>query len=362
MKMHFPSLLVGLAVALGLAGCGGGDDGAGPDAYVASDGGPEPDGRTVACDYTEAADADNDTTAEATGLTTDARGLRICGQLDARAPVDNVVDVDTYTFEVGRAGSFLIRVDGNVGTELAVVVSDTILATGGDGSFRGDGVYIGDHLVYVALLEADVFQVSVRGLAESEPAGAVAYTISILEDAPDARCATVTGNAAYVEAADGVGNLDNDVATVHWSPAFATAQTAALTDAPEPSGAALAITAGMSYKATGTAATPNGGAVDDYLDRDTYVIATGGDTNELAIRLTWTGDTADLDFLLFVVPSGTSAPVPIAFGTFVGNTAPELATTATLRSTQYWLWVGNYDGSDEPQPYELTLCGYDYDP
>lgn len=360
MKTHTLSLATGLAVAL--AACGDDGGSAGPDAYVASDGGPAADARTDTCDFAESDDAGNDTEAEATGLTTGPRALAICGQLDPRAPVENVVDVDRYTFEVARGGSFLIRVDGNVGGNLALVVSETSLAAGGAGAFRGDGVYIGDHLVYFTLLEADLFQVEVRGLATAQPRVAVPYTITIAEDTPDTRCASVTGTAAYAEAADTATNTGNDVATVTWTPMFTTAQTAAVTDAPEPSGVALAITAGMSYKATGGTGTPNGGAVDDYLDRDTYVIATGGDTNELAIRLTWPDADADLDFLLFAVPSDNAAPVPIAFGTLASTTAPEFTTTATLRSTQYWLWVGHYDGAEVDKPYELTLCGYDYNP
>lgn len=359
MKTFNQSLSMGLALVL--AACG--DDGAsGPDAYVGSDGGPRPDARADACDHVETDDSGNDTTPEATALETSPRGLAICGHLDAHPPVDSVTDVDGYTFEVGEAGPFLIRVDGNVGSNLALVVSETILATGGDGSFRGDGIYIGDHLVYFAQLEAGVFRVNVRGLNQAEPTSAVPYTITILEDTPDTRCATVTGGAAYAEALDTTANTGNDVATVTWTPMFATMQTAVTTDAPEPSGAALAITAGMNYKATGTAAMPNGGALDDYRDRDTYVIATGGGTNELAIRLTWADADADLDFLLFAVPSGTMAPIPIAFGTLASNTAPELSTTATLRSTQYWLWVGHFDGADVSKAYELTLCGYDYNP
>jgi hypothetical protein len=359
MKMHTLSRTAGLALAL--AACGD-DGGAGPDAYVGSDGGPPADARTVACDYTEASDGDNATAPEATRLSTGPRGLTICGHLDVHAPVDDVTDLDTYTFEVGRAGPFLVRVDANVGANLALVVSETTLAAGGDGAFRGDGIYIGDHLVYFTLLEADTFQVSVRGLHTAEPTSAVPYTITVVEDTPDTRCATVTQAAAYAEAADTATNTGNDVATVQWSPMFTAAQTVLATDAPEPSGAALAITAGMSYKATGTAGTPNGGALDDYGDRDTYVIATGGGTNELAIRLSWAGEDADLDFLLFAVPTGTTAPVPIAFGTLASNTAPEFTTTATLRSTQYWLWVGHFDGADVSKDYELTLCGYDYNP
>lgn len=359
MKTHTLSLATGLAVAL--AACGD-DGGSGPDAYVGSDGGPPADARTGACDHAETDDAGNDTTAEATGLVTGPRGLAICGHLDPRAPVENVVDVDRYTFEVGRAGAFLVRVDGNVGQNLALVASETILATGGDGSFRGDGLYIGDHLVYFTLLEAGAFEVSVRGLHTTQPEVAVPYTITIVEDTPETRCASVTGATAYAEAADTATNTGNDVATVTWTPMFETMQTAAVTDAPEPSGTALAITAGMSYKATGSAGIPNGGALDAYRDRDTYVIATGGSTNELAIRLTWADADADLDFLLFAVPSGTAAPVPIAFGTLASNTAPEFTTTATLRSTQYWLWVGHYDGADVSKDYELTFCGYDYNP
>ena len=101
----------------------------------------------------------------------------------------------------------------------------------------------------------------------------------------------------------------------------------------------------MSYKTTGETGIPNGGTTDAYQDRDTYVLATGAQTNELTVRLTWEGTDADLDFLVLAVPQGANSPVPLAFGTSNGTSAPELATTAALKSSQYWVWVGQYDSA-----------------
>jgi len=349
--------LVALSLGVGLAACGGGDDADRPDALHGIDGAVS-DAYPGDCGYTEADDDGNATTAEVTGLATSS-DIKICGSIAARAPTANVVDIDRYRFTVGSAGPFLVRVDAPAGG-VAVIQAGVSLAAGGDGSFRGDGVYVGDHLVFFVGLEAGDFTVEVVGSDQSAPAAAVPYQLTIVTDVPATRCATVAGGAAYTEANDTGTNTGNDMVEVTWAP-FAASQTAATTDAPEPSASALTISAGMSYKSLGTADLPNGGDVDFYQDRDTYLIATGAETNELAVRLAWAGTDADLDFVLFAKPTGTAAPIPLAFGTLDGQIAPEFATTATLRSTQYWLWVGEFDSqSPVSKPYEVTICGYAY--
>jgi hypothetical protein len=352
MKMRVATLWFGVA----LAACGG-DGGDQPDALQGVDAVPS-DAAADDCDYTESDDDGNATTAEATGL--DVPGaIKICGSVAARAPTGQIVDTDRYAFTVQTAGPYLVRVDAPAGGVLALSAGVS-LAAGGDGAFRNDGVYIGDHLVFSVGLEAAEFAIEMIAGDNAAPDSAVPYTITIVPDQPAARCATVSGDAAYTEATDTATNAGNDMVEVTWGP-FAAVQTAATTDAPEPSASALTISAGMSYKASGAAGIPNGGATDSYQDRDTYVIATGAQTNEITVRLSWEGTDADLDFLVLAVPQPTAAPVPLAFGTLAGTTGPEFATTAALRSTQYWLWVGEFDSAvPVDKPYDLTICGYDY--
>ena len=57
------------------------------------------------------------------------------------------------------------------------------------------------------------------------------------------------------------------------------------TDSPESTG--LSIEAGQHYLVTGTSVATS--HADEYLDRDTFDIATDDSTNELAIRLDWDG-------------------------------------------------------------------------
>jgi len=348
MKMRVATLWFGVA----LAACGGDDGGDQPDALHGVDGSVS-DAAPDDCDYTEADDDGNATAAEATGL--DVPGaIKICGSVAARVPTGQIVDTDRYAFTVETAGPYLVRVDAPAGGVLALSAGVS-LAAGGDGSFRNDGVYIGDHLVFSVALETAEFAIEVIAGDNAAPDSAVPYTITIVPDQPAARCTTVSGTAAYTEATDTATNTGNDMVEVSWGP-FAAVQTAATTDAPEPSASALTISAGMSYKASGAASLPNGGTTDTYQDRDTYVLATGAQTNEITVRLSWEGTDADLDFLVLAVPQGASAPVPLAFGTLAGTSGPELATTAALRSTQYWVWVGEYDATvPVAKPYELTI-------
>ena len=76
--------------------------------------------------------------------------------------------------------------------------------------------------------------------------------------------------------------------------------------------------------------------------------------DQLALRISWPGMTADFDAMVF--PAGM--PREIASSTVVSNAEAEFATFAVLPSTTYWLWIGAYDGSKGlPMTYEATLCG-----
>jgi hypothetical protein len=347
-------------LVLGLAACGGGG-GDGPDGAVhGDDAGPSPDGGDP-CSYHEADDNGNDTAGEATGITL-ATSFRICGDIAANPPgADDVVDTDIYAFAVGDAGPILVRVvtpDGEILARVrGLVLDDQLVALDGS-EVRGV------HAAIAVQVDAGTLHVAVEAYNPDAPEAAVPYEIRVAVDDPDTRCGALTGVAAsYVEQHDGVTNIDNDMIEVSWSGGFYGSLTSSSSDLPETSGPSLTISAGMSYSASGSASANANALADDYIDRDTYVIASGAETNELSVRLTWVEDgLTDLDVLLFPANLEADVPAPLTGGTLIGPSSPEFATTSLLPSTSYWLWVGSFDGSAVPVGYELTLCGATFSP
>ena len=164
----------------------------------------------------------------------------------------------------------------------------------------------------------------------------------------------VTAAANHVET-DESGSLytANDVIYV-----TADAETLTPSDADAPDDSQIVVTSGMAYRITGDSADvdvapPDG---DDYMDRDTYLISTGADTNELVIRLGWADAGADLDFFLF--PEVAASDTPLDIGSAATTRPEELQTIAVKPSSRYWLWTGGYDGSTGlPTTYDLSICG-----
>lgn len=350
-----------LAAGVLALGCGG-DDSSAVDANEPLADAPPVTDAPSRCDHREADDAGNDATAESTEQAIGDGTLTICGRIDARAPAGGVVDVDRYGFTTIGSEAVIVRLHAPGGTALAQITST--VTTGGD--LAGSGVFVGNHLVYLARLDTGAYVVTVEARDDAAPTSALDYELEIAVDDPATRCVAPTGEAAYTEAADGAGNSDNDMVRVSWSePTIVQTPDSPTADAPEPSGEELAITAGMAYQVAGELGVNVEAAThaDDYLDRDTYLIVTGAQSNELTIRVAWEGDDADLDVLLFAEPPGPNVPpVFLGAGTTIGTTGPELDTTATLPSTRYWLWIGNFNGSAQPKPYEATLCGARFEP
>lgn len=357
--MRIGSLLA-LSLITFAAACG--DDGGGgspdadttddPDAEVAPDAPP-----ASTCDHDEVDDTANDAAGEATGVTVGATAVSICGQIDARVPdpdAGNLVDVDAYTFAVPAGTTYVrVRVTGVAPGALEEVFGFTL-----DGEFNtlAAAPLANSHITMLAGVAEGNFNVAVQAANATQPGAALPYEISITAVDP-ADCMTAT--ATFTEANDGAANTDNDMVNVDWSP-FATPQTAVATDVPEPTGATVEV--GTPARFDGTLATPNGGALDEYLDKDTFVFTTGAGVNELDVKVTWPDADADLDFFLFTVPAGTDAPQDLMTGSLISNTAPEFQTVTVDASTEYWVWVGNYDGSAEPKAYEITLCSGTYAP
>ena len=322
-----------------------------PDAEVTP-----PDGPPVSdCDYDEADDAANDAAGEASGTTVGTTAISICGQIDARAPQEGIVDVDLYTFAV-PAGTTHIRVritgvaPGALEEVFGFALPDDLSTT------LAAAPLVNSHIAMVAGVGEGNFVVAVQAANATQPAAALPYEISIVAADP-AACTSAT--ATFTEANDGTTNTDNDMVNVDWSP-FATPQTALATDVPEPTAATAAAQTPVRFD--GSLATPNGGALDEYLDKDTFVFTTGAGVNEIDVKVTWPDADSDLDFFLFPVPAGTDAPENLMTGSLISNTAPEFQTVTVSPSTEYWVWVGNYDGSAEPKTYEVTLCGGTFTP
>jgi hypothetical protein len=356
--MKYSLAVLGLASVLGSAlapGCG---DDSGPqlaDATAHVDATGRPDAGDP-CDFHEADDAGNDTTGESTGLTLGTE-LRMCGHVDAREPgKDDVVDRDIFTFELATDGPILVRVVAQDGDTLATfegALADAGLTVLDSSTLRGV------HAAFAARPLAGTYAVIVTGINPSLPSSAVPYEIRITADAPDTRCAVVTGGASYTESHDGATGVDNDVIEVSFSPDATASFTLSPADAPEPSGPALTISAGMSYQANGAAVTNAGAPADDYEDRDTYVIAAGSETNEISVRVAW-GDDGVTDFDVFLFPA--EATTVLTAGIAAETAVPEFETTAVLPSSTYWLWVGSFDGSTVPSDYTITLCGATFTP
>jgi hypothetical protein len=358
MERSFKPLAV---VALAVAACGGSSGGT-PDAYTPGDG-HAADAPPDLCDYHEQHDTSNDTTPEATGLSAGAAGIRVCGQIEMRAPQAGVVDTDQYAIDVPADGHYIVRMKAMGGGDLDQLVVHWI-------SDVHAGRYVGTHAVFVAPLTAGMQTLEVYAANAAAPAGPVPYEITIAPDDIDARCMTTVGPVTYTEANDGTTNAGNDMVTVKLGVGDAQTPDTPTADAPEPTD--IVVAPAMSYALAGTTGLDAAAASyqDDYRDRDTYLIATGAETDEVSIRVdfmddtTTTADDADLDAALFEVPpDATSAPRVVTTSFESALAGPEFTTTSVLPSSNYWLWVGSYRGTlTADKPYTVTICGATFTP
>lgn len=348
--------------ALVLAACG--DNGHhGPDASTTHDGAVDspPMFDASVCSYTEMQDTTNDYVAmpgafENTGLTYSAAPLTICGLVNS-GHFDTgrqTVDIDNYKLTVSAAGDVIVTLSAPGVVSLSNF-NLTIYAAETGQRATASGMFIGDHAVFIAHLAAGSYEFSVEALAGAPLAMSASYQLKISPDSPATRCPQLTTTANYTEAHDGTTSRGNDVIKIDYTAANSNyySLTPATTDAPEPTG--LTLASGTNYRISGTSA--NVAAVGSYLDADTYLITTGPTTDQLTIRLNWTGANVDLDYYVFdgLLPIGTAATI--------GNGASELATFAVAPSTAYRLWVGAIDGSTGlPAPYDFSVCAETFTP
>lgn len=342
-------VVLAVVAALLVSGCGGGDDDASPDAFTpAADGGGGDAGPQPGCDHVEQADGDNDGAGEPSGLSVGPGRVTICGSIRAGEPGGDFVDVDRYQIAIEDDRGVAVRLVSAGGGALGLLGVELQL---GDGeTSAGRGLFVGDHLVFTARVAPGTYELVVFAAGNDALPLDVGYRLELVGDDLDARCVRLTGAAAYTEQLDGPEHTGNDVVEVRWGDA--PTLTDALDDAPEPT--AIVLSAAMDYRLSGALGASDIG--DDYGDRDTYLVLTGNQTNQLDVRVTWQGEAADLDVIVFAT-ADPEAPLDLAAGATAAKGGDELMTTAVLPSTAYWVWVGAYDGSTgQPIAYDATLC------
>lgn len=341
-----------LISVLALAACGDDGGSATPDASTGT-ADARPDGMVDECDYQEMADATNDDTAggtaEASGVTASTESF-ICGAFDhTHFDGDITVDVDSYTFDVTAEGDFLVRI---VGAAQNIELVGVDIYTGANlDQLVGANTFYGSHGVTSVHLTPGTYALTAFALNSEAIINSVPYKLQVVADSPDTRCMEVTAGG-YAEAADGANDDSNDV--IRLASGMPPALTTSTADNPEPTNIVLA--ANQDIRISGEAA--DIAAPDLYEDKDTYLIATALGTNEIAVRLTWPGTTANLDYILFEANN----PQPVMRANATSTTGPEYETFSVKPSASYWLLVGARAGSTVPVTYNATLCGATFTP
>jgi hypothetical protein len=333
-----------------LAACGGGgssgDKPDAPDGVIDAADIDAPD-NMITCAYTEAADATNTNAAgaEPTSLTFGTQKTSICGKINNGHfnASTGAVDVDAFKITVTAQTGALVHLTGQAGGLQIVALQ---VATG-TGQLLALGTYEGDHATTSVRLPAGETTLAVVAVNAADIGAPIDYAITIVEDKPMQRCPKSTA-APYNEVNDGAQNDGNDIYRFSQTADPQTSFTAQA-DAPEPSG--VTANASMSYLLHGSSANVNPN--DDYQDRDTFAFTTGATTTQLSVRLNWTATTVDFDFKVYPMMSLVS----IGAGLKTSNTEDEFHTFAVKPNTQYWLWVGAFDGATAlPATYDATLC------
>jgi hypothetical protein len=355
-------LSAALAVSLAAA-CGSDDAGdSGPplDAAAPSDAFLS-DAAVVDCDgdHRESRDRTNDPLtveggeAEATGfiLRGSSDPFEVCGQIDPAQASDTVADGDYYEFTIGGDAPLEVRLelrapDGQTASDLEIDLHQVDEGTPvfvARGPFRASGRY---GLIAGIPLQPGTYWVNAVAF-NPPPEAPVLYAISIQRDA----MACPRQEPSYMEQSDGTGRGNDMVAIDHPDPPELTSAS----DMPESTGLELAELSG-SVAVQGASVLPVEPGGDSYLDRDSYLIRTGPETNELEVRLNWPNGDVDLDAYLFAA-GDPSTDYSVGLGATVGEVDDERFTVSVDPDRNYWLWVGAYqDGTGLPISYSATLC------
>jgi len=318
----------------------------------------------VTCNYTESADATNDNfyangNPEATSLSFGTAAIGICGKLEHTHYVQNnmVVDVDSYLINVPAQTSALLSITAPGAEALNTVLIEIYgMSTSTDevGKFEPTQGFA----IASARLPPGDYVVNVSSFNTAAATATIDYKLVLRPDSPT-RCAKSTATANYTESLDGTTADGNDVYEVRYMGSPRRQFTAAA-DMVEPTG--ITVAPDGSYRVSGTNSLPASAPAswaDFYQDRDTYQLTMGANANQLSLRLSWPGTTADLDFLVF--PMGGLND--FATGYYNAKMEDEFATFAVIPGMSYWVFVGADDSSSgQPISYDLTACGATYTP
>lgn len=359
------------------AGGGGGtpDGGGGgiPDAGGggAADSGPSPDGSVnAACDYTEADDAGNDIfgggSAEASSITFSAGGGEkvICGSIDPANMDTDVGDADGDAFQFTVDGAAEDRIpmrvvmtapNGDTLTNFAVL----ILPTGGSQFVSGDNFSDGFALAGNYYFKGgESYEVVVVAGNDPLPNAPVSYEVHIGEALP---CDAAAGQADFTEANENPNFRDNDIVSVNYAGDPVYALTTA-DDTPEATGLTLTPDTNVHLAGKSGDVTADG---DSYLDRDTFLLGTDTDVNEVTVRLTWPDGDVDMDTYAF---EEDTADPPIGGATMIDTAKDEVFTMRVTPETNLWLWAAAYDDTgnggdtDLAIDYDITVCPRNFTP
>ncbi|MEO8844255.1 MAG: hypothetical protein ABI591_25505 [Kofleriaceae bacterium] len=280
-----------------------------------------------------------------TGLSVGTGASHICGAFDQLhfTSTTQSADDDRYRITVTVATPLLVDVFVGNGVEILSGVTVRFFDTSTLPVLLAEAKpAMTDHGAFIVTLPAGDYDMVVVGDANGELQGdSIPYRVRI---SPMPACDATTGAASYTETNDVGGANDTVAVDFTKDPSF----TAMASTAPEVT--SLSIDPGASVSITGALDTQ--ARTDQYLDRDTYEITTGEDSNELAVRLDWDGAASDLDYLVFEA----STMLPVVASNVSSNTGPELQMFAVKPSTKYWLWIGGFEGS-MAATYRATVCG-----
>jgi hypothetical protein len=312
------------------------------------------------CTYTEMADATNDDlfgsgTPENTGISFTNQTRTICGQFNMGQynTTRMNIDVDSYTFTVPSATTGILYLTAPGAEALDSVLIEIYGDTVGE-----IGQFVGTFAAASARLPPDTYSITVSAYDGMDTTMQIDYKIRLQLD-PPTRCPKSTATPAFTEANEGVAGGGNDVYQVFYGSGNRGPTMDAL-DAPEPTN--ITVEPSTSYRVSGTASTftvaPESWS-DSFMDRDTYAITMGANTNQLSLRVNWPGNTTDFDFFVFPM----EGVIEIAQGWYMGNMEDEFSTFAVTPGATYWVMVGAVDGSTGfPIDYDLTFCGDTFTP
>jgi len=321
-----------------------------------------PDGLPpVTCTYTEMADATNDIKyggtqdmVEATGVTFNGEAIGICGKLDSSHydQTRMLIDVDSYQITVTSQTAGILYV-----TAPGAQAYDTVLVEIANMTTNTSevGKFFGTFAMTSSVLPPGDYQIYILSFHGSAPAAPIDYKLVLMPDNPTMRCPKISAAADYTEALD--STVGNDVYIVRYSGATRRDFTPSTTDVAEPTG--ISVTPGGMYRIHGDSDTPTTNHNDFYLDRDTYQITMGANTNQLSMRLNWASTTADLDILLFPMAQLND----FAEGYYNRSMEDEFVTTAVIPGMSYWLMVGaDTQSTGQPIAYDVSVCGATFTP